>query len=384
MVGAGDIDICRHDSLEELADDWQALQADGFCSFFQTYQWTRAWHDTIGKARRINPCIVCGRDADGQLVFILPFAVEKRAGGMVLRWYGADEITYGMGIFDKEFLRQNPGFFKVEWQHILAVVGRVDAINLEHQPERLDEFENPLRFLFNVRSANQTYRMTLCSDYQNLYEQKRSASSRRGARKRDKKLLQSGTVRLELPERGLPTVQLLSTMINQQQDRLGSRGVRSVYDETRRAFLLELGRVLPSSGNTCLLPYHLTIDGTVCAVMLGGCFQSTYWAMISTLTSDPALLPLSPGDYALRATIKAACERGLARFDFAAGDTDYKNHWCDEVVALHECNMPVTVRGRFVAGLASIATRLKRQIKNTPWLFALAKSARKLLLKKRL
>lgn len=381
-MDANKVVISLHKSLDTIEKDWLLLQETGLCTVYQSFEWCKAWHDTAGQARRTEPSVICGHQQDGTPVFILPFTVTKAAGVRLLRWFGAAEATYSMGIFDKQYLARHPDVVEQAWPDILQSLGNIDSISLDNQPEKLNGIDNPLRFLFTTRAANQSHRMALNSDYQALYESKRSSSSRRSARKRDKKLAALNNVTFGLPEAGSPAYDLINTMINHQQDRLGAKGIRSVYDETRRAFLQQLVKSKWQNGTNVVRPYHLTIDGEVCAVMLGGYFQSTYWALISSLTPDQRLHSISPGDYALRKTIQTCCEEGFVTFDFAAGDTEYKSHWSDETVALFETNKAVTAKGAAVAKLVSVATGAKRSIKQTPWLFSLAKAVREMLFKK--
>jgi len=383
IVGAKKIAISLHKNLVDVEKDWVFLQKNGLCTLYQTFEWCKAWQDTAGNARRIEPLIIRGSSGPGKPVFILPFAVVTTMGARALKWYGAAEITYGMGIFDRGYLTGNPNFLEALWPEIVDLLGNVDSIQLDNQPEKWDGFDNPLKFLFTSRGANQSYKMALQPDFQTLYESKRSSSTRRSARSRDKKLQDVGKVTFSLPEMGSETYDVINTMINQQQDRLGQKGIRSVYDETRRAFLQQLAKSTWQDGTRVLLPYNLSVDGKACAVTLGGAFQSTYWALILSLTPDKKLHPFSPGDRALRATIQASCERGFDTFDFSAGDSEYKRHWSDEEVNLFESNKAATVKGAVVATLASVVTGVKRFVKQTPWLFSIVLSVRKALLKKK-
>ncbi|MGH6907836.1 MAG: GNAT family N-acetyltransferase, partial [Aestuariivirga sp.] len=132
-----------------------------------------------------------------------------------------------------------------------------------------------------------------------------------------------------------------------------------------------------------LLPYPLKFRGESLAVMLGGFHASTYWALISSLSAAD-LQKYSPGDLALRRTIEACCARGLASFDFAAGDTDYKLHWTDEVIALQALLAASNLRGLAWVCMMGAATLAKRLLKQSPLLRNIAMSLRKALLGKQL
>ncbi len=382
-MGTHKVEISLHASLGEIEKQWISLQERSLCTLYQTFEWCKTWQETIGKPSGIEPAIICASTRQGKIVFLLPFAIEKTMGIRLLRWYGANEITYGMGIYDYDFLRDNPDFIEALWPEIMASLGGIDSIQLNDQPEKMAGITNPLKFLFTERGANQAYKMDLQLNYQALFEQKRSASSRRKARRRDEKLADIGKVTFDLPEAGAETADVVNAVIEQQKARLGERGIRSVYDQRRQSLLLRLAQTRWQDGTAVLLPFCLRVDGKIVAVTLGGVFQSTYWALISSLTPDTSLYKFSPGDRALRETIQATCERGLKVFDFAAGDTEYKLHWNDEIIRLFETNKIVTAKGLALTTTTAVRTKSKRMIKQTPWLFSLAQSARKLLLGKK-
>lgn len=381
-MGSGGLTINLHNKLEEIECEWLNLQNDGWCTFFQSYEWAKAWQDTTGVAHGVDPKIICAKDTSGKTVFILPFMVSKQAGCKVLTWHGTSELTYGMGLFDREFLQHNPNCIENSWDEILDLLENIDLINLEKQPDELDGVNNPLSFLFTTRGANQSYRMDVHSDYEALYAQKRSSSSRRSARKRDKKLYDAGDVQFGLSQFGSDTGQLIDTMIDHQRIRLGKRGIHEIYDDDRLAFLQELALARGQDGQPVFLPYHLKFNDEIYAVMLGGRFQSTYWAMISSLTPDPKHYSLSPGDLALRLTIQDVCNNQYKNFDFAAGDTKYKQNWADGSVSLFESISAVTLKGSLMTMAAKSITTVKRAIKQSPKLFSLAQNVRKFFLKK--
>jgi CelD/BcsL family acetyltransferase involved in cellulose biosynthesis len=69
----------------------------------------------------------------------------------------------------------------------------------------------------------------------------------------------------------------------------------------------------------------------------------------------------------------------LSAFDFTIGDERYKRDWCDDVQVLHDHVEVMSWRGAVVAGPAMIQARVKRTIKQTPFLWAMAVKARALV-----
>ena len=371
------IQLRTFNDFSELETDWRALQARGVCTFYQTYEWCQAWQSSIGLARGFEPCVIAGYYQQ-KLIFILPVAVQKTRGARVLKWIGTGAMTYGMGLYCRDHFNQSSDLSDL-WPQILDVIGGVDGVHLVRQPYNWQGFINPLQFLFTVKSANSSYSMALNSDFETLYQLKRSSSSRRGNRKRDKKLFASGDVQFGLPHTICQSQTLLETMQQQQVDRLSRRGIKGLESKEISAFLSALNGLSYQSQNPLLLAYHLTVDGEIAAVMLGASFKNTYWALVSSLTGSTQLQRFSPGDYALRKTISALCENGYASFDFSAGESDYKNHWADGSIDLNETVRITNYKG-IVWGVSRLATSIaKRFLKNNKLAFATLSKMRALV-----
>src|SRR4051812_8908643 len=79
MTGAGDrarTTLEIHDDLAAVETEWKSFERHADCTAFQTYGFLAAWQRHVGKRSGTVPAIVMGRDEGGQLLFILPLAVE--------------------------------------------------------------------------------------------------------------------------------------------------------------------------------------------------------------------------------------------------------------------------------------------------------------------
>ena len=99
-------------------------------------------------------------------------------------------------------------------------------------------------------------------------------------------------------------------------------------------------------GQFALRPYRLALDGKSLCVLLGGFYNNTYWALISSLAPGDARKH-SPGDNALRQMFASLCGDGAVAVDFSAGDTAYKLHWADYKVPFR-----MLIRAKTAKGLA--------------------------------
>jgi len=377
-AAARQLTLAVHTALAPLETIWTVFEKQAHATFYQTFLWCRAWFETVGKARNIDLRIVTATDQHGETIFILPLQIRRRLGIRVLEWLGTPHTTYGHGLFAPAFLPHAGQWFSRQWAEIVKLAGPADAVFLANMPAALDAEPHPLRALFNLRGPNRGYRMVLVTDYQTLLIQKRSKETRRYYRKKERAFAALGNLSFELPATGEETHETLRTMFEQQEKRLGERGIHGIFGPVERDFIHRLAD-LQDQANPVFLPYMLKFEGEVMAVLLGGVHGNAFWAMISSL-AETELRKYSPGDLALRRTIEASCKQGLAHFDFAAGDTPYKLHWADAVMPLHIVLSAVNLRGVPWVCFSGFAMNVKRVIKQSPELRNAAMSLRKVLL----
>src|SRR5262245_52522432 len=70
------LEVCA--DLDEIEAEWRAFEATAEGTAFQNFGWLSKWQRHIGSVQQVKPAIVLGRDRGGELVFILPLAIEKR------------------------------------------------------------------------------------------------------------------------------------------------------------------------------------------------------------------------------------------------------------------------------------------------------------------
>ena len=366
-----DIDACR--------DDWLALQSRGATTLYQTFEWCSTWQRVAGTARGSQPLIVIGRGNSGEPVFILPLSIETHGSCRVIEWMAGNVVSYGFGLFDTRFLSQDGKPLEVLWSDILAVLPPCDCIWLRHLPEDWHGFRHPLSGLFSTKSANVTHQISLSSSFDELYAAKRSSSSRRGAHKRDKKLKAAGDLAFGTPQDAAETCALIDAIIAQQAEQLALRGIHNPIDPAAGEFLKAMASGDPKRNSVDILPQFLKVDGELIAAKLGFVFDDTYWAIISSLGGE-RLQKFSPGDYALRRLIESCCERGLATLDFATGDSDYKHHWADRSIELHELFYAQSAKGKLWCARKRAAVSVKRHIKSSTFWWPKLLKLRRLVL----
>ena len=78
--GAPRVRVTVVDRLDEIEAEWLDFQGRAHGTFYQSYQWCRAWQDMAGAAGGVRPRIVVGRDPAGTVLFLLPFGLYRRHG----------------------------------------------------------------------------------------------------------------------------------------------------------------------------------------------------------------------------------------------------------------------------------------------------------------
>jgi CelD/BcsL family acetyltransferase involved in cellulose biosynthesis len=364
------VTLSASSDIRAIEKEWLAFQARATGTIYQTYQWCRAWQDTVAGERRVEPFIVTGRNREGRLLFLLPFGIRTVRGWRIVEWYSGRQCNYGYGLHDRAFLPHAREWFASQGWRILSLAGPVDAIDLADMPEQWGGHPHPLGSWFSFGGPNISYLMRLPSDYQALYCAKRSGETRRGNRKRDAKLGKEGPLSFGLPSTRREAHERVDEMFEHQAARLAESGIHDVFPQPARSFIHRLID-LPDRLQPFLLPFHLTVGGRMESMMLGGHYGGGYWALISSL-SPSGHRRHSPGEAALRKTIEACCTRGLSFFDFSSGRTAYKLHWADETVILHHAMRAITARGYAWALCRAAAVSAKRVVKRSPTLWACA------------
>ena len=67
-----------HTDLAAIEGEWRALEAKADLTAFQCFDWAAKWQKHIGARNDTQPAIILGRDAEGEPLFVLPLAIERR------------------------------------------------------------------------------------------------------------------------------------------------------------------------------------------------------------------------------------------------------------------------------------------------------------------
>lgn len=368
-----------HSELAAIERAWREFEATAAATAFQSFDWLARWQRHIGSRRGTRPAVVLGRSIDGDLLFVLPLAIERRALVRRLCWLGGDLCDYHAPIFG-ERLRARLGAdgFAPVWHDILALLRtsprfRFDLIDLQQMPETVGGQKNPFVDLAVTLHPSGAHIATLTADWETFYAAKRSAPTRKRERGKLKKMAEHGEI-VFADVNGPDAVRTMDVLIAQKGRALARMGVENFFARPGyREFFLDLAAD-PSLSNFVHVG-RMTVGATIAATSFGLIHRGCYCLMLSSY-DDGEVARFGPGRAYLHELLRRAIGRGLTYFDFTVGDESYKREWSDVELRLYDHTAASTMRGLPVAALTLGYRRAKRMIKQTPVLWNAFSAAR--------
>jgi CelD/BcsL family acetyltransferase involved in cellulose biosynthesis len=364
-----DLKISVSGSLREVKVDWQNLERQALCSYFQSYEWCESWCEVFAEKFKITPLIIIAKSATGEVQFIIPLQIKVRFGLKVLEWLCQPENNYGFGLFNIQNSQQNSQeWLSSNWPEILAALPAYDVAALENMPMSLLGKPNALNSINRFASADQSFFAKLAPDFEALHEAKRTSKSISKIRRRDERLLELGELELKISNVHADATAALKEIIYDKSAQLGELGVRSFSAQNITNFFDAI--LKNNTPSACLHVFQLKQSGKTISGLIGARFANTFWLMILTMAPGSPT-QFSPGDYVLRKSIAWACENGLKFYDFGVGYSNYKEHWADSELQLYNYYAAKTFKGLPLAAIYMSSNFAKRLIKNTPALKSL-------------
>ena len=367
-----DIDLAIHEDLDAIEADWRRFEQHADCTVFQTFDWLAAWQRHIGARGGVAPAIVIGRDAAGEILFLLPLAVEP---GFVRRltWLGHDLCDYNAPVLSPAFPQQvTPERFLSLWSKIRGLLQqrprlRHDIVDLGKMPEMVGAQPNPFLALDVALNPSGAHLTHLAGTWDEFYAARRSSATRRRDRTKRKRLSEVGEVRFVNPDDDGEIASTLDTLMAQKRRAFVRMGVPNLFAQPGcRAFYFELA-TNPATRHLVHVS-RLDVGPAVAAANMGLQFRGCYYHILASY-DDGDISRFGPGAAHLRELMQRALERGYGTFDFTIGDERYKLEWSDTVVKLYDHLSAASPRGRPAVLFASALRRVKRTIKQNPTLW---------------
>ena len=363
-----DVHLSIHGDLAEIESDWRAFERHADCTVFQTYGWMSAWQRNVGVRKGTTPIVVLGRDAGGELLFIVPLAIEARSFVRRLTWLATDLCDYNAPLLAPDFSRRiNPACFLELWCELVERLQshpayRYDLIRFEKMPEKVGGQANPMLGFPVTLNPSNAYQTQLGGDWETFYAAKRSSATRRRDRTKRKKLAEFGEVKFVNPASAEDVAASFEVLMQQKTLQFARMGVPNIF---ARLGYPEFYREVAATTQGLVHISRVDVGVMPAAVNYGLTFRGCYYHVLASYT-DHEMSKYGPGAAHLHDLMSYAIKQGCQMFDFTIGDERYKRDWCDGELKLYDHIALATARGAVAAGPLLVAGAVKRWIKQTP------------------
>jgi CelD/BcsL family acetyltransferase involved in cellulose biosynthesis len=369
------IDLSLHDDLASIENDWRAFEERADCTVFQTFDWLSAWHRHIGKRERGKPVIVIGRH-QGAILFLMPFAFDSSA--RKIEWLGTSLCNYNGPLLARNFSqRVSPAQFVQLWGQVRRLLRSAmghDVIDLQKMPDTIGGQPNPFCALGVAPHVNNAYLTALVGDWETYYAAKRSSTTRRSDRKKQRRLAECGEVRFLTAAGRDEITRTLDALIEEKTVSYAKLGVDNMFDRPGyRDFFVDMATGAQSARLTHLS--RIDVGNETAAANFGLVFRGTYIYLLAGY-NDGDLGRFGPGSLQLLEMFQYAFGRGLKIFDFTIGDEPYKRDWYDAEMRLYDHVSAASLRGWMSVMPARAMRLIKRRVRQNPAVWSVVRRAR--------
>jgi CelD/BcsL family acetyltransferase involved in cellulose biosynthesis len=373
--GNGDITVFHH--LADAETVWRDFECKAVATPYQRFDWLEAWHRHIGERSGFEPLIVQARTNDGKTAFIWPLATRNSGNVRIASWLGCKLVNYRFGLYARGIEAGIDREALVSVLDHLRDDAGVDTLMLTNQPEFWMGTRNPLLDLPHQVSPSFAYSLPLQPDFDALYAELRSSSTRKKLRRNERRIAKEhGSCALRQPTNSVEVDRALDAFFVQKAKRMQEKHIHNVFaipgvmDFFREMAVRSIGMDEP-----LLDLYWLDAGGHVAATWAGTAAGGRMSGMITSFDEEK-FGQYHPGEILLRQVIEHCCKTGLSEFDLGVGEARYKTAWCPRIDPLFDSFVPLTAAGWMHSAIAKTGFRLKRAAKKSEFLSDIADKLR--------
>jgi CelD/BcsL family acetyltransferase involved in cellulose biosynthesis len=353
--------------LTAAKPDWLELEGTNSLSTpYQHFAWVSCWYEYLGKAAGVTPYIVVGQDATGRPLFLLPLASVRIGPLTVARFVGGKHSNSNLGLWRRSYAN---AITRADLDHIVGLIGSVDPsvdlLVLLNQPVAWDEVPNPLALLPRQDSPSFAYRGKLARDFDELFKERVSTSTRKKLRQKERALSKHGPVRYWQAETAADLRRVLDAFFVQKAERMKELGLANVFAEAGvREFIEAAATQRDVSTASCIEFYAASVGDVIVATFAGVGSNLRFCGMFNSMISGE-FAQQSPSELLLTNVVRMCCERGHATFDLGIGEAAYKRAFCGDTEQLFDSVVPLSGLGQIAAPFWRAHLNLKRGIKHS-------------------
>jgi CelD/BcsL family acetyltransferase involved in cellulose biosynthesis len=373
-------------SMAAAAPTWLELErSSALSSPYQRHTWTSSWQETVGHAEGATPFIVVGRDQEGRAAFLWPLCRVRRGPLAVARYFGGKHSNANFPLWCPEIAAT---LTAAELDAILADIARidrsVDILVLLNQPKSWSLVANPLARLPHEESPSKVCYGSLGVDFEALYRDRISASTRKKMRQKERALARHGAIRYWRVRSAEDASRVLDAFFAQKAERMRQIGITNPFAEPGVRAFIEAAATCsdPHTGEPPIELYAASVGDQIAATFAGVVSDRRFCGMFNSMIMNE-LANESPGELLLANVVRMACERGFLTFDLGIGEAGYKRAFCNETATLFDTVIPLTMRGKLAAPLWRGQLNVKRRIKHSPYAWQMVEAVRRHLVGER-
>ncbi|WP_131193813.1 GNAT family N-acetyltransferase [Lichenihabitans psoromatis] len=366
------------DDPTAAAAEWDALQAIATISPYQTRAFLTAWCETEGRVNATTPMIVVAYDDRDRPIALLPLGRSRVKLLWVARFLGGKHVNYNLGLFEPSLVWRRDQIGALLRQAAASIEPSLDVYGFVNQPMTWDGAANPLTLLPSQPSPSFSHRATLNADPDRFFNDQLSARSRKTLRSKRTALERQGPVSTLRARTPAEIDAVLAAYLDQKSRKFAALGIRDDAGKAEaQAFLHRAaGR---SNDHPASLELHALLCGDRIVATFGGLGHAgRFSGLIMSYDDDPATAKTSPGDLLLVHVLAEKCREGFASVDLGIGEARYKATYCPITDPLVDGFVPVSILGRVFVWIDALRLYIKRRIKQSPRVWALALRLRKI------
>lgn len=351
--------------LDALLPEWRELEATGISTLYHSIGWVERWCRAAARALDEEPLFVAGRDSDGRLAFIWPFAETRRLGVKTLVWLGDSFGGCFFGVYraDAGSALTRPVLSSL--LEAIAAERGLAAAYLSCMPLVWHGFENPFARLPR-EPFTACYTLPLSNDFDGLYKSCFSSKSRQTHRRRSRQIAEFGSVQLESCGTHTERLELLEIFLRQKAIQLEAKRESNVFVVPAIAAFF---RTL-AEATSPLEFLSLRVDADPAAIFLGARHKDRFYFIQASHDQD-AYGRLSPGFLLLRELIARECQSGTSVFDMGPGEGPHKAAWQPQVLTRFATCISFTASGSAATALAIVKLRAREALHRNGTLYRL-------------
>jgi CelD/BcsL family acetyltransferase involved in cellulose biosynthesis len=313
------------------------------------------------------------REKSGSPLALMPFARRRRGVLGVVEFIGGKHANFNLGLF-----RPGRAWSAAALSGLLSAAAaqaqaRVDLYALVNQPRHWQGRVNPLAALGGWASPSFGYKSELPLAFEAWRDARYSKVARRKLRKKAERLASMGAVSHRFARDEAEAARMLEALIALRCGRARREGVFDANENPdAQAFLRQLATAGPAGKRPIMELHALTLDERAVAAFAALPGRDRLSGPVIAYDADPEIARCSPGELILHEVVRSAIARGFETFDLGVGEARYKNECCEATETLFDAFVAASPLGRLAALAYRLERRVRRIVKRSQWLSALA------------